>query len=205
MELFPEINKIDSELLNTYPVAAFGGEIVLIEDKESLDLAYSTLSSVEAIGFDTETKPNFKKGKRNRVALLQLSTNEKAFLLRVNKFGLPDQIVEILANPGIKKIGAATRDDIKVLRLIKDFIPGGFVDLQPIVKSIGVEQLGLRNIAAIFLGFKISKTQQLSNWENEDLNHPQKLYAATDAWVCLEIYQKIMSEGFFNDAMIVSK
>ena len=130
---------------------------------------------------------------------MQLSTSEKAFLFRTNKIGIPKSVASLLANPRILKIGAATKDDIDTLRAVSPFEPRGILDLQPLVRSYGVEQLGLKNIAALFLGFKISKGQQLSNWENDVLTVPQQVYAATDAWVCLEIYKEIERAGYLQN------
>lgn len=200
MQLYPEIRKIDGEVLNTYPLVAFEGEIVSIDNAEILDEAVAHLASCPAIGFDTETKPNFTKGKKNKVALLQLSSSTKAYVLRINKFGLPQKLADILANPLIKKVGAATHDDVKVLRSARPFEPAGFVDLQTIAKRLGIEQLGLRSMAALVLGVKISKSQQLSNWESDTLIPSQLLYAATDAWICLEIYKKLEKEGYLDES-----
>ena len=199
MLLFPDIAKITPDELNLYPTVAFEGPIVLIETIADADEASDYLRNFSHIGFDTETKPNFKKGRKNSVALLQLSTSEKAFLFRINKIGIPRSVASILTNPLIIKIGAATKDDIGILKSISHFEPRSIFDLQPLVRSFGVEQLGLKNIAALFLGFKISKSQQLSNWENEILTHQQQVYAATDAWVCLEIYNKIDRAGYFQN------
>ena len=199
MLLFPEIAKITPEDLNLYPTKAFEGQIVLVETVADADAASDYLRKFSRIGFDTETKPNFKKGKKNKVALLQLSTTEKAFLVRTNKIGIPRSIASILADPKILKIGAATKDDIAILKSLSNFEPKAIFDLQPLVRSYGVEQLGLKNIAALFLGFKISKGQQLTNWENETLTPQQQLYAATDAWVCIEIYKAIEHAGYFQN------
>ena len=199
MLLFPEIAKITSEELHEYPTIAFEGEIILVQTVADADEACDYLHNYSHIGFDTETKPNFKKGRKNRVALLQLSTSEKAFLFRINKIGIPKSIASVLANPSIIKIGAATKDDITTLKSIAHFEPRGILDLQTLVRSYGVEQLGLKTIAALFLGYKISKNQQLSNWENEILTDPQQVYAATDAWICLEIYKRIDQAGYLQN------
>jgi ribonuclease D len=199
MLLFPEITKITPDDLLLYPTKAFEGPIYLIETIADADEACEYLRNYSHIGFDTETKPNFKKGRKNRVALLQLSTSEKAFLIRTNKIGIPRSVASILADPNILKIGAATKDDIGILKNLSHFEPKAIFDLQPLVRSFGVEQLGLKNIAALFLGFKISKGQQLTNWENEILTPQQQIYAATDAWVCLEIYKTIETAGYFQN------
>jgi len=199
MLLFPDIAKITSDELNEYPQIAFEGPIHLIETVADADEACEYLKRFSHIGFDTETKPNFKKGRKNRVALLQLSTSDKAFLFRTNKIGIPKSVASLLANPSIIKIGAATKDDIGTLKAITHFEPRGILDLQPLVRSYGIEQLGLKTISALFLGYKISKGQQLSNWENETLTVPQQVYAATDAWICLEIFKQIERSGYLQN------
>lgn len=199
MQLFPEITRISPDDLQQYPTISFEGEITLIDNLDNVQTACDYLQNCTILGFDTETKPNFKKGRRNNVALLQLATNDRAFLFRTNKIGIPREVAAILANPNIIKIGAATKDDIATLKHLAHFEPRNFLDLQPIVHSYGVEQLGLKNLAALFLGQKISKTQQLSNWENPVLTTQQQIYAATDAWVCYEIYKTIEQAGYFQN------
>jgi ribonuclease D len=180
---------ITKEELTDLPLRWFDGEIVVVDNKEKLEQAVETLSKAKVIGFDTETKPAFKKGVFNKVALLQLSIKEQAFLFRINKIGLPVEICKILANPKIIKPGVAINDDIKALNKIKAFIPKGFVELQEHAKTLGITDFSLKKLAAITCGFRISKGQQLSNWEAEVLTDAQQIYAATDAWAALEIFE----------------
>jgi len=184
---------ITAEEINNLPVKSFEGEIIMIDNHTSLKVAIKFLNSQTILGFDTETKPSFKKGKQNSnsVALLQLSTSDKAFLFRLNIIGLPDSLISILENSRILKIGAAIHDDIRIMRKIKPFEPSGFIDIQQYIKNFGIENSGLKKLAAIILRIKISKSQQLSNWENQTLTDRQQLYAATDAWVCGEIFRKV--------------
>lgn len=180
---------ITKEELTDLPLKWFEGEIVLIDTYEKVKYAARILSSQSTIGFDTETKPSFKKGIVNKVSLLQLSTHRQAFLLRINKIGLPDEITKVLANPNIIKPGVAIRDDIKGLQEIKKFKPEGFIELQDYAKDLGIQNFSLKKLTAIVLGFRISKTQQLSNWEADKLTEAQEVYAATDAWTALEIFK----------------
>jgi ribonuclease D len=143
---------------------------------------------VSILGFDTETKPTFKKGVSNEVSLLQLCTSEKAFLVRLNKIGLPVQIMNILSDPAVIKAGVAIHDDIAGLQRLGKFDPDGFIDLQDYVKDFGIIDNGLKKLSANILGFQISKRQQTSNWEQDELTRAQIEYAATDAWVCHQIY-----------------
>ncbi|MCK4700524.1 MAG: 3'-5' exonuclease domain-containing protein 2, partial [Bacteroidales bacterium] len=143
------------------------------------------------LGFDTETRPSFRKGPNNRIALLQLATDDDAFLFRINKTKLPDTLVRILADPDLIKVGVAIRDDIKGLQKYSDFVPAGFVDLQNYVTDFGIESNGLRKLAGIVLNFRISKSNQVSNWENKKLSKGQIQYAATDAWVSYKVYSML--------------
>lgn len=180
---------ITKEELTVLPLKWFEGEIVLVDSYEKVNYAAKVLSQNSVIGFDTETRPSFKKGAVNKVSLLQLSTRDQAFLFRLHKVGLPDQIMEILSNPEIIKPGVAIRDDIKALQEIQKFKPGGFVELQDYAKELGIQNFSLKKLTAIVLGFRISKTQQLSNWEADSLSEAQQIYAATDAWTALEIFE----------------
>jgi ribonuclease D len=173
------------------PVQSFKGEIFYIDTYEKYLKVIQYIENQTVLGFDTETRPSFTKGRKYGVSLLQLSTSEKAFLFRINKIGLPPEIKTILSSGAIIKTGVALRDDISSLRKIGNFEPDGFVDLQQYVKTYGIEDNGLKKLVANILGFKISKRQQTSNWEADVLTQAQIEYAATDAWVCYEIYKKL--------------
>lgn len=190
--------KISKEQLSKLPIKAFRGDTFLIDSYRKLQNALPYLHDNMILGFDTETKPTFKRGNYHSVALLQLAAKDKAFLIRLNKIGLPDEIIEILQNPDIKKVGVAIHDDIKALQRLKRFEAGGFIELQNFVKKYGIENFGLRKLTGLILDFKISKRQQLSNWENSVLTDAQILYAATDAWVSYEIYRKLKVKAVEN-------
>jgi len=185
--------EIAKEELAGYDVIAFDGEIVCIDDYDQVDEVMAFLWNSRFVGFDTETKPSFRKGQKNIVSLLQLSADGRAFLFRLNKIGLPEKVARFLSSDDIIKVGVAIHDDIKALKLLREFNPGGFVDLQDMVKDYGITSSGLRKLTAIILGYSISKRQQVSNWENEILTPSQKVYAATDAWVCMKIYEKLLN------------
>lgn len=169
--------------------------IVVTEQDEKYSEAMDYLSLQKVLGFDTETKPNFHAGSSpNRIAMLQLSGMDKAYLFRINKLGLPSKLVSILSNPSIIKVGAAIKDDLKGLIRYHKFVAKGFVDLQSMVKCWGIEVKSVKKMSAIILGKRISKAQQLSNWEAPQLSGAQLRYAATDAYVCREMYLKLISE-----------
>ncbi len=169
----------------------FKGEIVLVDNLKTFRHVIPRFKGSGILGFDTETRPNFKKGRKNKVSLLQIANGKLACLFRVNKIGIPDELIELLSDPDITKAGVAIHDDIRFLTGLRKFNPAGFIDLQPFVKDFGIKSSGLKKLCAIILGFRISKRQQVTDWEAEELSEAQQLYAATDAWVCYEIYRKL--------------
>jgi ribonuclease D len=171
----------------------FRGEIAVIEDIKAFKAIFPRLLNSEILGFDTETRPSFRKGRNNRVSLIQLANEDLACLIRINRIGIPAELAELLANPDIIKAGVAVHDDIRFLRRVKGFSPSGFVDLQKFVRDFGIESSGLKKLSAIVLGFRISKRQQVTDWEAEKLTEAQQIYAATDAWVCHQIYSKLIN------------
>lgn len=173
----------------------FPGKIYVIDSVGAeFNRAIAYLRSQKVIGFDTETRPTFSPQQpRYGVALLQLSGRDKAFLFRVNTIGMHRRLCNLLADARILKIGAAILDDIRGLQKKREFEPAGFVDLQKIVWEWGIHDKSVKKMAAIILGARVSKTQQLSNWEAENLSESQQMYAATDAWVCREMYLKLLA------------
>ena len=184
---------ITPQEIEKLPLAAFEGKIKVIDAPgPELDRAVEYLCRQKAVGFDTESKPVFTPGRHgNGVALLQLSGPNKAFLFRVKEMGSLGKICQVLANPYILKVGAAVADDIRGLQRIQDFAPRNFADLQQMVWKYGIKDKSVKKMSAIILGVRISKTQQLSNWEAATLNEAQQKYAATDAWICLQMYRKL--------------
>jgi ribonuclease D len=179
------------EEIELLPRRKFEGHIYYIDSIEAFEKFFPLLKDTPILGFDTETKPAFKKGVVNEVSLLQLGNSENIFLFRLNHIGFPKELIKILADEKIIKAGVAIRDDIVTLKRLHNFQPAGFIDLQTFVKDFGIEDNGLKKLAANILGFQISKRQQTSNWEAERLSEAQIEYAATDAWVCHEIYNAL--------------
>ena len=188
------IETIAPQEIEKFEYASFPGKIQVIDSVGSeFNRAIAYLRSQKIIGFDTETRPCFSPGQpRYGVALLQLSGPERAFLFRVNKLGMHRRLCNLLADKKIIKVGAAVHDDIRGLQKLRDFTPASFVDLQKIVWEWGIRDKSVKKMAAIILGCRISKTQQLSNWEADTLSDSQCRYAATDAWVCREMYLELM-------------
>lgn len=184
---------ITPEELNLLPLTQFEGDIVVVEQEEHLLAVLAQLKHEKVLGFDTETKPSFKKGSMNRVSLIQLSNLETAYLIRIHKTGLPDALVRFLQNPAILKVGVGIRDDVKALQKIRTFEPEGFVELQNLARELGYEDTSLKKLAGLVLGARISKRQRLSNWELPELSAGQLVYASTDAWIAIAIYKSLMS------------
>ena len=185
------VTEISKEELHAMPLVHFGGKIHLIERSEAADRAVNCLMNSPVVGFDTETRPSFTKGRINRVALLQLATATEVFLFRLCKMNIPRSLMLLLADPNILKVGVAVKNDLDVLKRAAKIKPLGFIDLQNIVQKFNIKTLGLSKMAGIVLGVRISKSQQLSNWENNTLTEAQKRYAATDAWMCYLLYEKL--------------
>lgn len=171
----------------------FAGEIEVVDTHEALLRACRDLASHTLIGFDTETRPSFTAGVTNKVALLQLSTFERCYLIRLNRVALCREVLAILSDEKILKVGADVKNDIRALNALRYFKPQGFIDLQDEVVHYGIEDKSLRKISGIVLGQKVSKAQRLSNWEAKSFTPQQQMYAATDAWVCIEIYRHLQA------------
>lgn len=170
------------------------GKIIVIDSVGAeFNRAIAYLRAQKVIGFDTETRPTFTPSQpRYSVSLLQLSGPDRAYLFRINKIGMHRRLCNLMANEKVIKVGAAIHDDIRGLQKHNDFRPASFVDLQKIVWEWGIRDKAVKKMAAIILGIRISKTQQLSNWEAENLSESQCKYAATDAWVCREMYLELI-------------
>lgn len=182
--------------ISSLPIESFQGEVVLIDRPEDVGAAVERLRDYAVIGFDTETKPSFKKNHANKVALMQLSTDDACFLFRLNKIGMPLALQSLIENPDIIKIGLSVHDDFNVMHRSSQFEPAGFIELQRMVKDYSITDLSLQRIYAILFGKKISKQQRLTNWEAATLTPQQQRYAATDAWACLKIYRYLISGAF---------
>jgi len=184
---------ITAEELALCELSWFKGEIVLVDNMKAFNEVFPRLLGADLLGFDTETKPTFKKGGKNPVSLIQLSTSDLAVLFRINKIGFPRELIDLLSDASVIKTGVAVHDDIRYLKSVKRFNPGGFIDLQIFVKDFGIVSSGLKKLTAIILGFRISKRQQVTDWEADKLTEAQQIYAATDAWVCYQIYTKLIN------------
>jgi ribonuclease D len=191
--------------INALPLKRYEGEILLVQRPEDLAEALNRLNGEDILGFDTETRPSFKKGVPHPPpALLQLASRSLACLIQLNQVGLPDPLIQLMVDHTVVKAGVAVRDDIRELWRVREFSPGGFLDLGESAKRLELRTNGLRNMAANMLGARISKRAQCSNWARRDLSRRQIVYAATDAWISRELYlhlhhhELLSSEDFIS-------
>lgn len=185
-------SKIDKKLISEMPRVVFEGRIVVVVSAGEAKRAVDFLLSQPILGIDTETRPSFKRGITNNVSLLQVSAHNICFLFRLNYLGANEDIVRLLEDTTVPKIGLALRDDIVSLQKVVPFRPGLFIDLQKHVSEIGVQDMSLQKLYANFFRMRISKNQRLTNWETSVLTDKQKMYAAIDAWVCIRLYEELI-------------
>ncbi len=185
-------NKFDKKQISSLPKVEFQGRIVVVTNREEAKKAVDYLLDCKLLGIDTETRPSFKRGRNNMVSLLQVATLDICFLFRLNLTGITPDIIRLLEDTSIPKVGLSLHDDFLSLHRRAQFEPGYFIDLQDYFKELGVEDMSLQKLYANIFGQKISKAQQLSNWEIDVLNEKQKLYAATDAWACIMLYNEYL-------------
>ena len=191
--------KITNEEINRMPARQYEGEIFLVEDEEAFEAAVEVLKNENVLGFDTETRPVFSKGKSHSPSILQLAAAERVYIFQFNKVPFDGELARILENPAIVKAGVAVRDDIRELQRLHHFNPAGFVDLSQVAKHNKLETHGLRNLAANFFDLRIPKGARCSNWAVKTLTQKQLLYAATDAWIGRELYFAMRNKGlYFN-------
>ncbi|MCK5280264.1 MAG: 3'-5' exonuclease domain-containing protein 2 [Cyclobacteriaceae bacterium] len=190
--------RITKQDINELPLFKYEGKTVIAADEKQIDKAIFEIEKHDLVGLDTETKPTFKKGQFNHVALIQIAVPEKVYLLRIHRVGITNTLANFFSNDQIIKVGIALDDDLIALNKRRRFNPGGFLDLNKIAPTLGIENIGARNLSALLLNFRISKNQQVSNWENPILTQHQIKYAATDAWICLEMYNKLNYWGYLD-------
>jgi ribonuclease D len=184
-------SEISKEQMAELDLIQFEGPIHVIDSMESFQQEIGNMSREPILGIDTETRPSFKKGTFYPTSLIQLSTLEQAWILRVNRIGYPREMLELLSREIPLKVGVSLHDDLRRLRSDFQFEPQGFLDLQQYVEAFRIDEKGLKKLSAIVLGRRISKSQQVSNWDADLLTEAQLRYAATDAWICLKIYYKL--------------
>ncbi len=185
-------NKYDKKLIGELPRVVFEGRIVVVLTESEARKAVDYLLSQPLLGVDTETRPTFKKGPMRLPALLQVSSHDVCFLFRLCQMGMSPSVKRLLEDQTVPKIGLSWSDDMHQLTRLGDLRSGNFIDLQDHVREIGIQDMSLQKLYANFFSLRISKRQQLSNWEADILSDKQKQYAATDAWACIMLYEELM-------------
>lgn len=184
-------NEISKEEVAALQLIQYEGPIHVIDSLEAFEQEIGHIAKEQVLGFDTETRPSFKKGKVYPTSLIQIASLERAWILRVNRIGYPKRLLKLLSEENPLKIGLGLQDDLRRLRADFQFEPHGFLDLQNYVKAFRIDEKGLKKISGIVLNRRISKSQQVSNWDADLLSEAQLRYAATDAWICLMIYNSL--------------
>lgn len=197
-------NKFDKSHIAELPRVTFPGRIVVIQNVSDADKAVQFLLAQDILGVDTETRPVFKKGQHHKVALLQVSTHDLCFLFRLNIIGLPKSVISLLEDTRVPKIGLSWHDDNLGLQNRAKFKSGLFIDLQDMVKDFGIQDLSLQKLYANIFHERITKREQLSNWEDSELSQKQQLYAATDAWTCIKLYEEFNRLKQTGDYQIIT-
>lgn len=185
------LKTISHDEINGLPLHTFSGEVVVVQYPEMTSDVFAEIAQHAVAGFDTETRPSFHKGQVYKVSLMQIAVPGKVFLIRLHHTGITQDIINFLENDSILKSGVGVRDDIHALRRLKPFEPKGFIELSGLAKAAGLQVESVKKLTALLLGFRISKSAQTSNWDATTLTKKQIEYAATDAWVCLELFNKL--------------
>ena len=188
------VPQLSKEAINELPMLAYEGEVLLVQTEGELSRALNSLRGETLLGFDTESRPSFKKGKVYPTSLVQLASSKLVVLIRLNHVGFTEPLAALLADPGVVKAGVAIRDDMRSLQKLHDFTPAGLADLADMAKKRGIKAQGLRTLAAHLLGGRISKAAQCSNWAKKTLTPQQVRYAATDAWIGRELYLRMADD-----------
>jgi len=191
--------RITKDEIRSLPLLRYEGEVVIVRDEVELDNALDDLRTQSLLGFDTEARPSFSRYRQYPLALLQLATQERVYLIQLQKTGFPSVLSAIFEDRSVLKVGISIRDDVKKLQGMRGFAPNSVAELNRLASVLGIEHEGVRNLAGIFLHGRISKGQQTTNWAKSELTQKQIRYAATDAWVCLEIYNKIAAQGLIPE------
>lgn len=183
--------KFNKNKIAQLPRITFPGRIEVVLNEYAADKAVDYLLTKDILGVDTETRPSFRKGAMHDVALLQVAGHDICFLFRLNIIGMPLSVMRLLEDTTVMKVGLSWHDDLSMLHRRAAFVPGNFIDLQDIVSDLGIEDKSLQKLYANIFGMRISKREQLTNWERDVLTDKQKMYAATDAWTCINLYEEL--------------
>jgi ribonuclease D len=193
----PEFGRsISREDVNRLPIRRYGGSIRLVATRADLEHAVPEILQEDVIGFDTETRPAFRPGESYLPSLVQFATAGAVYLVQMRHEELFDATREVLSSPKVIKAGVSVTDDLRGLKKLFAFDESSMIDLGKVAKRHGLEQTGVRNLAALFLGARIPKGAKTTNWAARTLTPEQIAYAATDAWTCRELYPRFRELDF---------
>lgn len=196
--------KTDKTFIPSLPRFAFDGKIYVIQSESEALRAVEVLRRSPILGIDTETRPSFRKGETHKVALLQVANEQVCFLFRMNEIGFLPCMAQLLADPKVLKVGLSLKDDFLMLRRRdSSFQPAGYIDLQTYAKNMGIEDMSLQKLYANVFHKRISKSAQLTNWEADVLTEAQKVYAATDAYTCIQLYKELNALNESNNYELI--
>jgi ribonuclease D len=189
---------IAKEELAALPIRRYDGDVNLVATLAELERAMEDIRAEGVTGFDTETRPAFRKGESYLPCLVQVATARRVHLFQLSRLDCSAGAAELLGSPAIVKTGVGLKYDLGQLQRLFPFDAAAVVDLGAVAKRQGLEQSGVRNLAGIFLGFRIAKSAGTSNWAAPRLSAQQIGYAATDAWVCRELYLRFEEMGMVD-------
>ena len=181
------LQRISRESMMELPIRRYEGEVHLVAAPADLERAMQDIRKEAVVGFDTETRPAFRKGESYLPCLAQVATARAVYLFQLQQQDFSAPMAEMLAADGIVKAGVSLADDLRSLKKIFSFDEKAIVDVGAVARRHGLKQTGVRNLAGIFLGLRIPKGTKTSNWAAPRLSPQQILYAATDAWACREL------------------
>lgn len=187
-------NRLSSEYVNLLPIIRFEGKVVMVTDEVQADEVITELMKESCIGFDTESKPSFTKGTIYPISIVQLATHQHAYLFQIKKTGFTDSLVRLMESESVKKIGVGIKNDLTKLQELRNFTPRGFIDLSKLASDKGIIQVGIRGLTARYMGCRLTKAAQKTNWAQPTLTLRQQIYAASDAWICLQIFPRILED-----------
>ncbi len=201
-DLVEYCRSFSKEEVNSLPLFRYEGPVTVVRDKDELRDALDYMEEERLLGFDTESRPCFRKGVINSPSLVQIACSDMVFLIQLRFVPLGEELAALLSDNYRIKAGVAIGDDMRLLSRLFPFTGAGLVDLGEVARSKGLTTRGLRTLAANFLGIRVSKSAQCSNWELSDLSQQQISYAATDAWISRQVYERMSELGFFAEPVI---
>jgi ribonuclease D len=192
---------ISREAMSELPVCRYEGRVCVVATRSELTDALADIQQERVVGFDTETRPAFKKGERYDPSLVQVATAAAVYLFQLRRVDVIPGLAQVMANARIVKAGVAVARDVQDLKQVFAFAERSVFDLGVVARRRGLEQTGVRNLAGILLGCRVPKGSRTSNWASSALTPAQISYAATDAWICRELYLRMQGLAWLPAAI----